>query len=227
MNNNPSLEKEKNDFKGITFISIGILTIVVAIAGSTYAWFAVSISSDDNTATKNIMQGESGYTASPLSLTITHNTSSSVGTKKLIPQTDAAIQKAVTGASGKGACVDANGNAICKVYTITVKNNTTTQYYVDGTFTLTADSMPNLKWTKGTSDAVGFPTPSGTYNDKSTTTLVSDAVLAGGASVSYYVVVWISEKGGPQTDSGTFTGTVSFTGSNAAGTNTGITSTIT
>lgn len=213
--------QKNNDFKGIAFISVGILTIVVAIAGATYAWFAVSATNN------NVVSGESGYTASALTLTVTHSTNSSVGTKKLIPQKDTAIQKAVTGASGKGACVDANGNAICKVYTITVKNNTTTQYYVDGTFTLKADSMPNLKWTKGTSATAGFPSPTGTYNTKANTGLVSDVVLAGGASASYYVVVWISEANAAQTDSGTFTGTVTFTGSNAAGSSTGITSTIT
>ena len=213
--------QKNNDFKGIAFISVGILTIVVAIAGATYAWFAVSATNN------NVVSGESGYTASALTLTVTHSTNSSVGTKKLIPQKDTAIQNAVTGASGKGACVDANGNAICKVYTITVKNNTTTQYYVDGTFTLTADSMPNLKWTKGTSATAGFPSPTGTYNTKANTGLVSDVVLAGGASASYYVVVWISEANAAQTDSGTFTGTVTFTGSNAAGSSTGITSTIT
>ena len=213
--------QKNNDFKGIAFISVGILTIVVAIAGATYAWFAVSATNN------NVVSGESGYTASALTLTVTHSTNSSVGTKKLIPQKDAAIQNAVTGANGKGACVDANGNAICKVYTITVKNNTTTQYYVDGTFTLTADSMPNLKWTKGTSATAGFPSPAGTYNTKANTGLVSDVVLAGGATASYYVVVWISEANAAQTDSGTFTGTVTFTGSNAAGSSTGITSTIT
>lgn len=221
MNNNPSLEKEKNDFKGITFISIGILTIVVAIAGATYAWFAVSAT---NT---NVVSGESGYKDTTLILTVDDSTKTSVGSKSLIPQKDSAIQSAVTGDDDNGPCVDANGNAICKVYTITVKNNTTTTYYVDGTFALTADGMPHLKWAKGTSATAGFPSPSGTYNTKATTTLVNDVKLTGGASASYYVVVWISEANAAQTDSGRFTGTVTFTGSNAAGSSTGITSTIT
>ena len=117
--------KQKNKTgKGIFIVSTLILTVVAAIAGATFAYFQV-------TATANF-NGNSAYVANSLTLAITHSTESSVGTKKLIPQKDEKIQTAVTGTSSK-SCIDANGNAVCKVYTITVKNNTEATVYLTGT----------------------------------------------------------------------------------------------
>lgn len=229
-------KKKNNDVKGISLISIGILTIVVAIAGATFAFFQVSIS--NNTA----ITGTSAYTASPFTLNVTHSTSGTAGTKALIPQSDEYIQSAVT-----AGCVDANSNAICKVYTITIQNKTTTKYYVNGTLTFATTpattstaGMPNLKWAMGTSATAGFPsTTSGpfysTFNTfttntsatTQTTTIVNNLALTANATQTYYVVVWISETGAAQSDNGTFTGTVTFNGfSDSGNTISGVTSTI-
>lgn len=220
---NDNIEKKNNDSKGISFLTIAILTIIVAIAGSTFAFFQVTASNN------NIIKGDSAYTANSLQLTVALSSTNATG--KLVPQlavsgTTNVLQSAVTGATGKGSCVDANGNTICKVYTITVKNNTTTKYYVTGTLALTADSMPNLKWARGTSATAGFSGTGTTYT-KTDTALASNVELAGGASASYYVVIWINETGSAQTDSGSFSGTVTFNGYSTSGTSvSGVTSTI-
>lgn len=219
-----NIEKKNNDSKGITLITVGILTIIVAIAGATFAFFQV-------TATNNNITGESAYKADNLELKVT--LSSTTATGKLVPQlektgTTNILQKAVTGATGKGSCIDANGNTICKVYTITVTNKTSTKFYVTGTLSLVAENMPNLKWATGTSATAGFDgTSTTTVHPKTDTSLASNVELAGGASKSYFIVVWISETGEAQTDSGTFTGTVTFNGYSTSGTTvSGVTSTI-
>lgn len=237
---NDNRNEKNNDAKGIAIISVGIMTIVVAIAGATFAFFQV-------TATANNISGQSAYSATPLTLTITDATSATVGSKNLIPQLDQDIQTAVTGSS-EGTCLDSAGNAVCKVYSITVKNSTTTNFYLSGSLEFTTNptttsttGMPNLKWAKGTSTTTGFPsTTTGpfyssfdtfTTNSTSTTqsTVLADTFYLGAdASQTYYVVVWISETGAAQTDNGTFTGTVSFTGySSSDGSLQGVTSTIT
>ena len=117
---NDNIKSQNNDGKGITLITVGILTIIVAIAGATFAFFQV-------TATNNNITGESAYVANNLELKVT--LSSTAATGKLVPQlektgTTNILQKAVTGATGKGSCIDENVNTICKVYTITVTNKT-------------------------------------------------------------------------------------------------------
>ena len=221
---NDNIKSQNNDGKGITLITVGILTIIVAIAGATFAFFQV-------TATNNNITGESAYVANNLELKVT--LSSTAATGKLVPQLEKTgktniLQKAVTGATGKGSCIDENGNTICKVYTITVTNKTSTKFYVTGTLSLDAANMQNLKWATGTSATAGFDgTSTTTVHPKNYTSLVSNVELAGGASKSYFIVVWISETGAAQTDSGNFTGTVTFNGYSTSGTTvSGITSTI-
>jgi len=207
--NDNLIKEEKKDLKGITFLAVGILTIVVAIAGATFAWFAVTASNN------NVIKGDSGYTASSLTLTVTETSAVASASKKLVPQLDAAVK---TAANSTNKCIDANGNGVCQHYTITIKNNTTTKFYLDGSLTLTAANMPNLKW--GICSAAWTCT-STTYNPKTTTTLVSRAAINGGATLTYYVVLWISEKNAAQTDSGSLTGVVAFTGYNSSSTSSG------
>lgn len=209
---NDNIKSQNNDGKGITLITVGILTIIVAIAGATFAFFQV-------TATNNNITGESAYVANNLELKVT--LSSTAATGKLVPQlektgTTNILQKAVTGATGKGSCIDANGNTICKVYSIKITNNSNVALNVSGTLTLTATNMTNLRWTKGTGATTGFPTPTGTYNTVSTTAL-ADTALSSMADTAnnnktFYVVIWISETNTAQEDKNAFSGVVTFNG---------------
>ena len=207
MNNNFNVNE--NDLKGITFLVVGILTVVVAISGATFAWFAVTASNN------NVISGTSGYTATSLTLTVAETSAVASASKKLVPQLDAAVK---TAANSTNKCIDANGNGVCQHYTITIKNNTNTKFYLDGSLTLTAANMPNLKWAtcSGT-----WSCTSTTYNPKTTTSFASRAAINGGATLTYYVVLWISEANVAQTDSGNLTGVVTFTGYNSASTTSG------
>lgn len=237
------LNTETKDYKSITILTVGILTVLVAISGATFAFFQ---------ATAQVtITGQSAYTTSPLTLSVIHVTESSVEDKKLIPQNDADIQSAVTG-TDNGSCVDDDGRAVCQVYSITVANNSETNYYLAGTLSFSTNpattattGMPNLKWAVGTSATAGFPNSAtgpfyssfstfttNTSATTNTTSLGSTFFLnnknaTSGKSQTYYIVVWISETGSVQTDSGTYTGTVTFTAYSDDGkTLEGVTSTI-
>lgn len=229
MNNNYEQGKKNNDIKGISFVTVGILTIIVAIAGASFAFFQVSATNS------NTIKGTSAYTANALGLTVSDKTSSTVGSKALIPQLNSAIKSAV---NANGGCIDGNGSAICKVYEIVIKNNTTTGYYIDAKISFTASSMPNLKYqvVNSASKLTTISDISGVFTngDASATaastqsTFVNRVNYAASAEKYYYVVVWISEIGAAQTDSGSFTGTVQVDGYSSTGASTsGVTSTIT
>lgn len=214
--------KENN--KIIYLMIVVILTLVVAIIGTTYAYFSANATDTNN------IYGSSAYDANTLSVEVTQVSS---GNGNLIPQLDSAIQNAVTGATGKGSCIDANDNTICKVYSIKITNNANVALNVTGKLTLTANDMTNLKWSKGTSATSGFSCSSNSCYGISTTSL-ADASLTSSAdttgnSKTYYVVIWISETNSSQTDKNNFTGVVTFDGYVTGGDGTkvnGITSTI-
>ena len=202
--------KKNNDDKGISLVLVGILTIVVAIAGSTYAFFSVS-----NTA--NGISGSSAYNSSALTVLVSQKTptsSTANNAKKLVPQLGTYINTAVNTTYN---CLDGNGNLVCKVYEVKVTNATTTPFYITGTMVLTATSMPNLKWSKSTAVASGFNTTgytSATTNvlDPTKGSAESTTLLAANGSVTFYLVFWINEINDAQTDSGTFTASITVKG---------------
>ena len=81
--NNTDVKKTKNK-GGSFYLLMGILTLVMAIAGSTYAYFAVSTTSKGNEIT-----GTSAYGDAALTIEISQI---STGTGKLVPQLGSAIQ---------------------------------------------------------------------------------------------------------------------------------------
>ena len=137
INDKKELEKKNNDARVLMFSIIGILTLIVAISGATFAYFAATATNN------NTIKGNSGYVANPLTLVITESSAVASASLKLIPQVDSFIGNA---ANSTKKCIDTNGNAVCQHYKITVTNTTTNSYYLDGHMSLTAASMPNLKW---------------------------------------------------------------------------------
>lgn len=219
---NTDVKKTKNR-GGSFYLLMGILTLVMAIAGSTYAYFAVSATSNGNEIT-----GTSAYGDTALTIEISQI---STGTGKLVPQLGSAIQKAYTGTGGK-TCVDGNGNTICKAYSIKITNNSDVKLNVDGKLTLTATDMNNLKWAIGT-NASTYPTATASQHPKSYTTLGNTALEAktntAGNNHTFYVIIWIEEQNASQQDKNEFTGVVNFDGYITGGDGTrvnGITSTI-
>ena len=186
-----------------------IIVYFITVTGSTYAYFALSVSSDNKI---------SGTTATAnLALTVSKVFPSN--TNNLVPQLESALGSAI---SSTYKCVDGNNNNVCQVYKITIKNTSTASVDISGYIHFSGiTNLPNLKWrlldnesTMGTHNS---------YNATGADNLFVDRVkLSANQTNNYYMVIWINETNSAQSDTGTYGATISFKSSNG----TGVTSTI-
>lgn len=209
MNNN---KKEQNDDKKILTIAIGIMLILIAFAGATYAYFAFSASNN------NVITGEIGTVN--LSLNVT----------KVLPNTTSVDNILVTSfnelsSNLNNKCLYTDGEfATCQLYKIVLTNNADgVNTKVVGSVSFNNATSPNLSWIKlDNYDASTTYTASSIGGDKhkasSTFTNFSNAyLLKKSNSVTYYLLVWVDESEDEQTDDGSFTGTVRFEDENGKG----------
>lgn len=210
MNEFETKESNTNENKGLLLSVVGVLTLIVAIAGATYAFFQAT----------DTAEGISG-TAATAGLTLTvspvYPAQGADTSGQLIPQDGPAIN-----AAAAAGCLDGN-NTVCQVYSITVQNTGSTPVELNGTILFGGiENMPNLVYATSSSSTSGYAT-TGTTASTTATPLQSNLTLAAGAtSQPHYVVIWIEETGSVQTDSGTYTATVTYNASNGKG----VTSTI-
>ena len=212
--------KNDSDKKKITFVAIAIMVLMITTTGSTYAFFALS-ASNASTVT--------GTAASArLTLEVTKSLPTKSSTGVMVPQLASALGTAMNATNG---CVDANTNIVCQVYTIKVSNYSTAKVKLDGFITFAGStSMPNLKWmlasgvntlgTTGTAAAANVTTKQSLAADVSLNASTNGTTVGG--TQTYYLVIWIDETNSAQTDTGTYTATISFEGDDGRG----ITSTI-
>ena len=211
---------ESRESKKIVALVILIATVMISTTSATYAWFALSASN---------ATAITGNTATA-ALTLTVSRSAPATATNMVPQLESALGAAM---NGTNKCIDGNGNTICHVYTITVKNGSSATALLTTTITfahsadvisngtLSTKGMPNLKWRKTTNT-----TQLGNYttNDASiitTQTIEANKSLTANATAIYYIVIWINETSSAQYDSGTFTATINVNTPNG-----GLTSTI-
>ena len=203
--------EENRKGPGVFYAVVGVATLVVAIIGATFAYFSASTTNNTDVT---------GSTASGASLSMAITRVSDAGTAaNMIPMLTADLQKGVTGTSLK-SCVDANGNTVCQVYKITVTNGSADiGINVKGTMNL-ASTGQNMKWEvladAKTVKADGTVVAQGTEG-----VIVANQALAKSGSQDFYLVVWLEETNEAQDadDAGkAFTGTVTFNGVNADGT---------
>ena len=175
-----------------------IICVVAIIGGIGYTYSFFNVTSSNST----VISGE----AASVNLTLTVTKVSPSDTKGLIPQLDQYITSAVIGR--KGSCVDDNNNNVCQVYKITLKNIGTASVYVNGTVTLNINNNPNLKWAQISGPT--SPTLTSNVNKNTYTILTQNEFYNVSEEKNYYIVLWISETGGIQTDNGKFSGIVRF-----------------
>ena len=138
------MNEQRNNGRGIFYGVIGVATLVVAIIGATFAYFTAT-----GSAGENVIKGNMA--------TITFNVAvekvTTVDETKggMIPMSNSMVEAAVSNASG--ACLDANGNAVCQVYKVTVTNTGTASLFLDGYTTLT-DSTGVTPTDAGGADSV-------------------------------------------------------------------------
>lgn len=173
---------------------IGYIVLIGGIIGFTYSYFLAN--AEDTTTI-------AGYSASiDLQLTVTKlSTDANDG---LYPYLDSKITDGIVGTNGK-LCLDEIGNTVCQVYKLDVKSKAAMK--VDGDLILNAGDNPNLKWARIT--GITNPELIGDVKTHNNTIFISgDSIPAG--TTTYYIVIWITELGVPQYDTGEFTGIVRF-----------------
>ena len=243
---NSDVTKNEVMKKNIMLIVL-IAVLMVTATGATFAYFAFGATSTNaitgTAATASIefrtssTAGENSGIPSLIAPTNSTYTSLAMVPQKAYAGTNGAtnvLQKALTGASGKDKCVDANGNVICRAYTFTITNMSTATAIVKGQIKFAWSSggtFANLKW-KLMTNATTVVAASGNAGAAATTSFqVFDSNVsltpAGTANEKkqYWLIVWIEETGGTQNsvDKGSWYGTIEFLSSDG----TGITSTIT
>lgn len=127
--------ERKNNITNIFYAVIGVSTLMIAIIGATFAYYTAT-SSNNNTIKGNM--ATIGF-----DVTVTKVLKQDETRGGLIPMSNNMIEQALTknaAVSGKGICVDDNGNAVCQIYKITVVNNSTSSIFVDGYVTLNGGS---------------------------------------------------------------------------------------
>ena len=201
------MENKKNT---ILLTVIAVATLLVAVVGATFAYFSARTTNKTDVT---------GSTASGASLSMAITRVSDAGTAaNMIPMLTTDLQKGVTGTASK-SCIDANNNTVCQVYKVTVTNGSADiGINVKGTMNLTSTAK-NMKWevlTDATTvKADGTPVAQGTDG-----VIVANQALAKTGSQDFYLVVWLEETNEAQDtdDAGkSFTGTVTFNGVNADG----------
>lgn len=205
------LDKNERKGQGTFYMIIAMLTLVVAIVGATFAYFSLQ-ASDENTIKGNAAQAG-------LSLEVRKVSVDASG--DLVPLDETLLEKAIKGDSATGSqmCVDKNGNTVCQVYEVKVTNEGSAATAVNGSLTLSAETITNLKWQIMTDQSTPV-TDKGQFKTTDDTELAkNDTVEANPGTKTYYIMIWIDEIESPQNDSdtGAFTGVVSFTSADGSG----------
>ena len=196
-------ESRKKDTIKLIIIALIVMMLIIVVISYTYSFFQVE------EANTTVIKGK--VFSVNLSLEVNKITpSTELG---LIPQLDSAITSAVVGKNNK-SCIDDIGNEICQVYEIKVKNTSNVKLRVDGVVELNKGNNTKLKWARisnaVTEKVTAKPTLLSDINEPSYTTLTVNEEYTSGTEKKYYIVVWISETGNTQSDSGDFSGVVKF-----------------
>jgi len=207
----------ENNGKGIFYGVIGVATLIVAIIGATFAFFTAQGGNDASTVT--------GTTASGVSISLDvspvfpESTDLQGTSGKMLPLADDLLATALS-----RSCIEGSGNVACQVYSAQITNDGTAPVNVATQMQLTElGTLVNMKWQvlSGT-NAADFATTGTAVTDHSKTSYIEDSEnLAGGASTTYYFVVWLSDPDSDQTGTDakqTFVGTVTANAVNADGT---------
>ncbi len=205
------LNKNERKGQGTFYMIIAMLTLIVAIVGATFAYFSLQ-ASDENTVKGN---------AAKVGLSLEVRKVSVDASGDLIPLDETLLEKAIAGdsATENQMCVDKNGNTVCQVYELKVTNEGTAATAVNGSLALTAETITNLKWQIMTDQNTPVM-DSGQFKTTDDTEIAkNDTIEANPGSKTYYVMIWIDETENDQNDSdtGAFTGVVSFTSADGSG----------
>ena len=211
------MEENKSQKASLVYAILGVAVLIVAVAGSTFAYFTAQATADEE------ISGE----ALDIALGVTLAPVSATGTKGsgLIPIFDGSVAKddednTVTSqlqnaANATNQCVDKNGYTVCQVYEISITNTGTDSTTVDVTVNIDKKQLSNLKWANMTDLKTVGTTHDITSGDDAI--VIEDVALTkdntAANPVKKYIMVYVNNTGTAQTDKGDFTGRVTVTAS--------------
>lgn len=199
---------EKEDKRGIFFGVIGVLTLIVAIIGASFAYFSINAKSDKD-----------AVKVKAASVQIVYDDGEKIAIENLIPSTEAVVQETVRrAAAGESdsegnnyvSCRDDKGYTVCGFYDFTLTNNgdgaVKVKAYVEPTALTDGEkAFTNLNFVlydvtnggNGTSVGKGTFSYEGNFGIVGNpATLDSTLDLAGnGTTQKYRLFVWLNEAG--------------------------------
>ena len=186
------------------YMIFGIVILIIAIAGSAYAYYsAVAV---DNTTVSGTVAGGAN-----LDLKVEKVTTGATGNLIPVDNDITTLNKAVIGEGNTNKedskrCIDKNGLTACQIYKITLTNKSSVSVEIDGGVTLSGKDTPNIECAK----MDNINTVSNNNSCKGNKTLAKNYNMNANSSVIYYIMVYIKNINSAQTDTGLFTGTVFF-----------------
>ena len=185
------------------YMIFGIVMLIIAIAGSAYAYYSASASA------------KISGTAGGGNLTINVEKLSTSATGSLVPLDNdtTTLNKAILGEGNTSgnfdkakACIDKNGYTACQIYKITINNTSSVPIILNGGVTLRGDDTPNIEC------AVMDNTNSLSSNTtcRGNKSLANKFSLGANTAKEYYILVYIKNIDRIQRDTGDFTGKVTF-----------------
>jgi len=212
-------EKRKSEKAPLIYAIVGVAVLIVAIAGSTFAYFTASA------AAEGAISGET--LSIDLGIDVTPISDTGEKGEGLIPIHDGTVDNVETGskypsqlqAAATANCVDSQRYTVCQIYEITLTNDGTDEIAVNTSVEFTEETLTkfeNLKWARMTAaSTVG----TGTFAATTSAANINEApVTLGADEIKQYIMVYVMNTGGNQTsiDSGAFSGTIRVTASTGA-----------
>ncbi len=184
--------------KGNKFLSVvSILTIIVMIIGSTFAYFAVSTATNEDAIALQSAHFDIKLMVEPL-----------YTGRALIPTNDSDIDKAL-----QEECIDKYDNGACSAYTITVTNDGQTGDYI-GNIEFTTD-ITNLKYRLLDENGVVY-LDNTDVDSGNVQSLGNQFTMTSGSDKVFTLVIWLSNKQyiqDPDDANGSFSAAVTYTSS--------------
>ena len=199
----------KSISKNKIYMIFGIVILLIAIAGSAYAYYSAS--------SNFTISGTAG--GGNLTIDVERLSTSANGDLIPLDNDTTTLNKAILGEGNTSgsfdntkSCIDKNGLVACQIYKITISNNSSISITLNGGVTLSGDNTPNIECAK--MDNTNSLSSNTSCQGKKT--LANKYLLGANTTKEYYILVYIKNIDGVQTDTGNFTGTVTFISSDGA-----------
>ena len=212
------------NFSRVFYTTTLILTLIVLSIGSTYAYFAATIKSEDN----SVATSSASFSINLSVLPKYPNPEN--GPYTIIPMKDELSEKGYIGYN-ETPCIDKNNAAVCYVYEIKVFGFSEGIEFVSGSVKVKTENISNLSYrlydennneinlnpeSEEIATKEDYNTPLPLYYDRLPSeeekTLGDSHNIKDKEEITLYLMIWLSDTGVSQnqTDIGTFSGDITF-----------------